>query len=52
MINARCRGSAIARIAGQNVTKHSEDFDSRVPCWVFEEEVSGNSYPYNLRNLV
>lgn len=33
------RGSAIARIVGQNVTKHSDNFDSRVPCWVFEEEV-------------
>lgn len=36
-----CRGSAIARIAGQNVVKHSDVFESsRVPLWVFEEMVS------------
>lgn len=34
------RGSAIARIAGQNVRKHSDQFEERVPVWVFEEMVS------------
>ncbi|RSH79709.1 glycerol-3-phosphate dehydrogenase [Apiotrichum porosum] len=35
-------GSAIARIAGQNVVKHSDVFESsRVPLWVFEEMIDG-----------
>ncbi|WWC61698.1 glycerol-3-phosphate dehydrogenase (NAD(+)) [Kwoniella dejecticola CBS 10117] len=35
-------GSAIAKLAGNNVKKHSDVFDdSRVPIWVFEEEYEG-----------
>jgi hypothetical protein len=35
-------GSAIAKIAGQNASEHSDSFeDSRIPMWVFEEEVNG-----------
>ncbi|ORY32516.1 NAD-dependent glycerol-3-phosphate dehydrogenase N-terminus-domain-containing protein [Naematelia encephala] len=34
-------GSAIARLAGQNVAKHPDVFDQRVPIWVFEEEFKG-----------
>ncbi|KAK4684775.1 glycerol-3-phosphate dehydrogenase (NAD+), partial [Tremellales sp. Uapishka_1] len=34
-------GSAIARLAGQNVTRHSDVFDSHVPLWVFEEDFQG-----------
>lgn len=34
------RGSAIAKIAGINVLKHENEFHSRVPMWVFEEQVS------------
>jgi len=35
-------GSAIARLAGRNVKEHSDIFEeSRVPIWVFEEEVDG-----------
>lgn len=34
------RGSAIARIAGQNAKKHSDVFEERTPIWVFEEDVS------------
>lgn len=36
-----CRGSAIAKIAGENVKKHSDVFEERAPIWVFEEDVSG-----------
>jgi hypothetical protein len=32
------RGSAIARIAGQNAKKHSDLFEEEVKIWVFEEE--------------
>lgn len=35
------RGSAIAKIAGQNVKNHSDSFEERTPIWVFEEDVSG-----------
>jgi hypothetical protein len=38
------RGSAIARLAGLNVVKHSDVFEQRVPAWVFEEEVSLSVY--------
>jgi len=34
-------GSAIARIAGMNVTKHADAFDQHVPAWVYEEEFEG-----------
>ncbi|WWD17462.1 glycerol-3-phosphate dehydrogenase (NAD(+)) [Kwoniella shandongensis] len=35
-------GSAIARLAGLNVSKHTDVFDdSRVPIWVFEEDFEG-----------
>ncbi|KAI7853873.1 glycerol-3-phosphate dehydrogenase [NAD+] [Circinella umbellata] len=34
-------GSAIARLVGQNVEKHSDLFDQTVRVWVFEEEVNG-----------
>lgn len=33
------RGSAIARIAGQNAKKHSDLFEEEVKIWVFEEDV-------------
>lgn len=40
------RGSAIARLAGLNVEKHPELFDtSKIPFWVFEEQVSEVSLP-------
>lgn len=34
-------GSAIAKIAGNNVTKHSDLFEEQVPMYVYEEEVKG-----------
>jgi glycerol-3-phosphate dehydrogenase (NAD+) len=34
-------GSAIARVVGQNVTKHSDMFEESVRMWVFEEEIDG-----------
>jgi len=34
-------GSAIARIAGRNVSKQSDLFEERVPIWVFEEDFEG-----------
>jgi len=34
-------GSAIARIIGSNVTKHSQEFDATVRMWVFEEMIEG-----------
>ncbi|KAI9496421.1 glycerol-3-phosphate dehydrogenase [NAD+] [Zychaea mexicana] len=34
-------GSAIARLIGQNVKKHSDMFEETVRVWVFEEEVNG-----------
>ncbi|KAK8864241.1 glycerol-3-phosphate dehydrogenase (NAD(+)) [Kwoniella newhampshirensis] len=35
-------GSAIARLAGLNVSKHTDVFeDSKVPIWVFEEDFEG-----------
>ena len=34
------RGSAIARIAGQNAIRHPDEFDNHIPFWVFEEDVS------------
>ncbi|OCF36916.1 glycerol-3-phosphate dehydrogenase (NAD(+)) [Kwoniella heveanensis CBS 569] len=35
-------GSAIAKLAGNNVKKHNDVFDdSKVPIWVFEEEYEG-----------
>ena len=36
-----CRGSAIAKIIGHNVVKHSEHFEEKVSMWVFEEMVDG-----------
>lgn len=33
------RGSAIGRIAGKNVREHSDQFEERVPMWVFQEQV-------------
>ena len=36
---ADSRGSAIAKIAGQNAKKHSDLFEERTPIWVFEEDV-------------
>ena len=39
------RGSAIARIAAQNVKKHSDVFEERTPIWVFEEDVSDFHLP-------
>lgn len=35
------RGSAIAKIIGHNVIKHSGQFDSHVSMWVFEEMIDG-----------
>ncbi|BEJ11766.1 hypothetical protein CspHIS471_0202260 [Cutaneotrichosporon sp. HIS471] len=34
-------GSTIAMIAGQNVRKHADAFDERVPVWVYEEMIDG-----------
>ncbi|CAO1616408.1 unnamed protein product [Jaminaea pallidilutea] len=34
-------GSAIAKIAGNNVTKHSDLFEEQVPMYVYEEEIKG-----------
>jgi len=34
-------GSAIAKIIGHNVVKHSEHFEEKVSMWVFEEMVEG-----------
>ncbi|CDZ97844.1 glycerol-3-phosphate dehydrogenase [Phaffia rhodozyma] len=34
-------GSAIARLAGINVQKHSDKFEKEVKMWVYEEEVEG-----------
>jgi len=34
-------GSAIAKIIGHNVVKHSEHFEEKVSMWVFEEMVDG-----------
>ncbi|EKC99790.1 hypothetical protein A1Q2_05869 [Trichosporon asahii var. asahii CBS 8904] len=36
-------GSAIAKIAGINVLKHENEFHSRVPMWVFEEQIDGRN---------
>lgn len=35
------RGSAIAKIVGNNVVAHSEQFDQSVAMWVFEEMIDG-----------
>lgn len=35
------RGSAIAKIIGYNVIKHSEQFEENVHMWVFEELIDG-----------
>ncbi len=35
------RGSAIAKIIGHNVVKHSEQFETQVSMWVFEELIDG-----------
>lgn len=35
------RGSAIARLAGMNVKRHSDQFEERVAMWVFEEDFEG-----------
>ncbi|TXT07174.1 hypothetical protein VHUM_03344 [Vanrija humicola] len=51
-------GSAIARIAGQNVRNHADTFEDKVPLWVFEETVDGkklteiiNETHYNVKYL-
>lgn len=41
--NGVYRGSAIARVIGQNVQKHPDLFDSTVRMWVFEEQVEGRN---------
>jgi len=35
------RGSAIARLAGMNAKRHSDQFEERVAMWVFEEDFEG-----------
>ena len=37
----KSRGSAIAKIIGHNVVKHSEQFETQVSMWVFEELIDG-----------
>ncbi len=34
-------GSAIARIIGKNVVRYSDEFDTEVRMWVFEEVLEG-----------
>ena len=36
-----CRGSAIAKIVGNNAVELSDQFDKEVRMWVFEEMVDG-----------
>lgn len=38
-----CRGSAIARVIGQNVQEHSDVFDPTVRMWVFQEQIDGRN---------
>lgn len=37
----RCRGSAIAKIVGDNVVKYSDVFEDTVNMYVYEELVNG-----------
>ena len=36
-----CRGSAIAKILGKNVTERSDKFDTCVKMWMYEEMIDG-----------
>lgn len=36
-------GSAIAKLAAQNASRHSDVFEKEVPMWVFEEQVNGRN---------
>jgi glycerol-3-phosphate dehydrogenase len=40
-VNIFCRGSAIAKIIGNNVVNFPERFEEKVSMWVFEELVDG-----------
>lgn len=37
------RGSAIAKVIGENVQKHSDTFEELVRVWVFQEQVDGRN---------
>lgn len=40
-MNSFCRGSAIAKIVGNNVVEKPDKFEKEVKMWVFEENVNG-----------
>lgn len=37
------RGSAIAKIVGENAQEHSDVFDRQVRMWVYQEQVDGRN---------
>ena len=43
LISRFIRGSAIARLIGQNVKKYPDLFDEKVRVWVFQEQVDGRN---------
>lgn len=47
---SRCRGSAIAKIVGNNVLAQTDQFDTEVRMWVFEETVEGRKLTEIINN--
>ncbi len=45
-----CRGSAIAKVVGQNVRQHPELFEDEVRMYVYEELVDGERYLTSIIN--
>lgn len=45
-----CRGSAIAKIVGNNVLAQTDQFDTEVRMWVFEEMVEGRKLTEVINN--